>query len=108
MTQFAEAQLETPPPILYKYCPPERLEDLIWKLSVRFTNPLDFNDNFDSHYRIAHKKLSRAQQEHRESLGVLCLTADPDNHLMWVNYAAQHTGFVVGFKTSDHCCPKQS
>jgi hypothetical protein len=30
-------------------------------------------------------------------MGILCLTERPDNHVMWVNYAKGHTGFVVGF-----------
>ena len=30
-------------------------------------------------------------------MGVLCLTERPDNHMMWVNYARNHTGFVIGF-----------
>jgi hypothetical protein len=35
----------------------------------------------------------------RNHLGVACLTKDPDNHLMWVNHAQRHTGFVIGYKT---------
>ena len=33
----------------------------------------------------------------RSKLGILCLTEKPDNHLMWVHYARNHTGFVLGF-----------
>jgi hypothetical protein len=28
------------------------------------------------------------------------MTEKPDNHLMWVHYAAQHRGFVIGFHSS--------
>jgi hypothetical protein len=33
-------------------------------------------------------------------MGVLCLTERPDNHIMWVNYAKSHTGFVIGFDSA--------
>ena len=29
---------------------------------------------------------------------ILCLTEQSNNHLMWVNYARNHTGFVLGFE----------
>jgi len=34
-------------------------------------------------------------------VGVLSLTAKPDNLLMWAHYAKSHEGFVIGFKTND-------
>ena len=46
----------------------------------------------------ARAKLARARR--RDRLGILCLTEDADNHLMWVNYARNHTGFVIGFRTA--------
>jgi hypothetical protein len=33
-------------------------------------------------------------------VGILSLTEKPDNLLMWAHYAAEHTGFVIGFDTS--------
>jgi hypothetical protein len=94
------------PPILYKYCPPERI-DIISKQQIRFSPPSDFNDAFDSWLPAPEirtnagqrrAKLDRAKQ--RSQLGILCLTEEADNHLMWVNYARDHTGFVIGFGTS--------
>lgn len=41
-----------------------------------------------------------------EHVGTLCLTEIPDSLLMWAHYGASHTGFVVGFDTSNsffHC-----
>lgn len=43
---------------------------------------------------------------YRSSLGIYCLTEDPDNHVMWVNYAKQHKGFVIGFNLSDPFWPE--
>lgn len=39
-------------------------------------------------------------------VGILCLTEIPDSLLMWAHYGASHTGFVIGFDTSNsffHC-----
>ncbi len=35
------------PPVLYKYCPAERLEDILGKRTVRFSQPSAVNDPFD-------------------------------------------------------------
>jgi len=35
-----------------------------------------------------------------ESVGVLCLTEQPDDLLMWAHYAAAHEGFVIEFDPS--------
>jgi len=101
------------PPTLYKYYPPERV-DIIENLLIRFSAPSEFNDTFDTQQQlsttlevhptpaqavIAKAKSRLAQARFRDELGVFCLTAQPDNHLMWVNYARSHTGFVVGFRT---------
>lgn len=32
-----------------------------------------------------------------DSVGVVCLTPDPNNYLMWSHYANNHTGFCIGF-----------
>lgn len=95
------------PPTLYKYCPPERI-DILSDLRIRFSPPSEFNDTFDTQFRPApsekvsqseRAKLKIARSRRRNQLGILCLTKDPDNHLMWVNYARDHKGFVIGFRT---------
>jgi hypothetical protein len=90
-------------PILYKYCPPDRV-DIISTFRIRFSPPSDFNDAFDTRFvpqptsETTREKLDRARR--RNQFGILCLTEAADNHLMWVNYARNHTGFVIGFSTS--------
>lgn len=37
----------------------------------------------------------------KRTAGILCLTEDSDNILMWSHYASGHTGFVVGFDATD-------
>ena len=88
-----------PPPILYKYYPPERV-DVIEAMEVHFSSPHKFNDAFDTYHLVPHSsdakiKLGRAKL--RTEMGIFCLTERPDNHMMWVNYARNHTGFVIGF-----------
>jgi hypothetical protein len=91
---------KTPPPsILYKYFPPERV-DVIEGTAVRFSPPSQFNDAFDTFHLLpaaAALRVKAGRRTMRDELGVLCLTGRPDDHVMWVNYARNHTGFVVGF-----------
>jgi len=98
-----EVSKEAPQPVLYKYCPPERI-DIIYSFRIRFSTPSEFNDIFDTlsvpppASESPRAMLTRARR--RNGLGILCLTEESDNHLMWVNYARDHTGFVIGFRTS--------
>ncbi|WP_240923611.1 DUF2971 domain-containing protein [Psychromonas sp. SA13A] len=41
-------------------------------------------------------------QNQGEVIGVLCLTEEPDNLLMWSHYADSHQGFCVKFDTSNY------
>ena len=89
------------PDVLFKYYSPARIQT-IEDGAMRFTPPTDFNDTFDSDYLISTTapKARVARGRYRSNLGIFCLTRNPNNHLMWVHYAAQNTGFVVGFNTS--------
>lgn len=87
------------PETLYKYFPPDRI-DVLESLEVQFSRPSQFNDTFDTHYLVPKSKGAGAQVYRtllKSSLGILCLTERPDDHLMWVHYAKNHTGFVLGF-----------
>ena len=95
----ASLSIEEPPRTLYKYLPPERI-DILQKMELRFSSPFEFNDIFDSHYlspRRQGREGKAARRRLRKQLGVLCLTERPNDHLMWVHYARNHTGFVLGF-----------
>src|SRR5262249_45453503 len=88
----------TRPSVLYKYYSPQRI-DIFDNWTVRFTNPANFNDAFDSNW-VGKTRDERIKIfKFRNKLGIFCTTENPDNHLMWVHYAGQHTGFVIGFKT---------
>lgn len=42
---------------------------------------------------------AKTRDELENIYGILCLTTDPCNYLMWSHYAKSHTGFCVGFNT---------
>jgi hypothetical protein len=86
------------PATLYKYLPPERI-DILENMQVRFSRPSEFNDAFDSHYLVpkSQKEGFVARMRLKSALGVFCLTEKPDDQLMWVHYAKNHTGLVIGF-----------
>jgi hypothetical protein len=87
------------PEVLYKYCPPERI-DILEGMQIRFSSPSQFNDTFDSHYLVPTSQGAKGKTARtllRNRLGILSLTERRDNHLMWVHYARNHTGFVLGF-----------
>ncbi|MGH9680054.1 MAG: DUF2971 domain-containing protein [Candidatus Acidiferrales bacterium] len=87
------------PTVLYKYLPPERI-DILEGMQIRFSRPSEFNDIFDSHFLVKKAKGKQAIGDRfklKMRLGIFCLAESPDNHLMWVNYARNHTGFVLGF-----------
>lgn len=145
--------------ILYKYFAETRL-DVLRTFTLRFTQPIHFNDPFEvlplqreseletkfelsweEGLRSTYGELVRAgyslpmgeayRSEHLDALssavelvksdpllatlcytgssyqllwsiglGILCLTARPDNLLMWSHYASECKGFVVGFDTT--------
>lgn len=87
------------PEVLYKYCPPERI-DILESMQVHFSSPLELNDAFDSHYLVPNEQGAKgrvARTRWRSKIGVFSLAERADNHLMWVHYAKNHSGFVLGF-----------
>src|ERR1035441_6605412 len=87
------------PPVLYKYYPPERV-DIFENWSLRFSDPKQFNDTFDSDITLHDKRPKGIQAKGLQTFGIFCMTEDPRSQLMWAHYAAKHTGFVIGFRTS--------
>ena len=96
--------------ILYKYVSHETLEIILSKNTLRFNNPELFNDPFDcaatltanmssdwnTTYRAAAMSNTLKMHHHRNKCGVLCLTRNPLNALMWAHYGCNHTGAVLG------------
>ena len=90
------------PEVLYKYLPPERI-DILESMELRFSRPSEFNDTFDTQYLVPRSqgpKGHAARFRFGVGLGFSVLQRGPDNHLMWVHYARNHTGFILGFNAN--------
>lgn len=94
--------------ILYKFMSPTGFEKLLENKTLLFTNPKNFNDPFDC--EISHYTETNLTQEYHATvahqsliykIGILCLTRNKFNLLMWAHYAANHTGVVVGIDIPD-------
>lgn len=83
------------------------LKATLKKGTLRFTTPLFFNDPFDcaltsptsEHFDELSQKNIHLIHTHRGSSGVLCLTRNQFNLLMWAHYAESHKGGVIGIDT---------
>src|SRR5712692_8115333 len=92
-------KLSDPPEVLYKYFPPERIS-VFENMELYFSRPSEFNDTFDADYLVPKsqgRKALTARMLFRNTMGIVCFTERPNDHLMWVHYARNHTGFVLGF-----------
>jgi len=98
--------------ILYKYLTLEGLEACIQNRTLKFSAPHTFNDPFDfsasPHGLCSHPHWEKTMSNpdrlfmYRRQLGVLCLTRNPLNSLMWSHYGDKHTGAVIGIET-EYC-----
>jgi hypothetical protein len=91
-------EVPEPPEVLYKYLPPDRI-DILENMKIRFNPPSEFNDTFDADYLVPISQGVKAKSDRlrlRAGLGIFCLTERPNDHLMWVHYARNHSGFVIG------------
>ncbi|QKE63986.1 DUF2971 domain-containing protein [Aquipseudomonas campi] len=114
---------------LYKYCSistETQLSRALDTLSgkIYFPTPSKFNDPFElsakvnifsspllTHLNTREKEEVQrvfrlrtpdaVSEEWREKIGILCLTEDPLNILMWSHYAQNHTGICIGFDTGE-------
>ncbi|MBU0903419.1 MAG: DUF2971 domain-containing protein [Gammaproteobacteria bacterium] len=112
---------------LYKYCSTSTETQLSRTLDtlsgrVYFPTPSKFNDPFELSAKVnistsplldqlstrEKEEVQRifrlrtpeaVSEEWRGKIGILCLTEDPLNILMWSHYAHNHTGICIGFDT---------
>ncbi|WP_310441530.1 DUF2971 domain-containing protein [Sulfurimonas sp.] len=106
---------------IYKYLSFENAKKIFENQTLRFSNPLSFNDPFelkpniskltDSSNHLVINTVSdllngsgQAQKFHdglvsnlSNGIGILCLSAKKDNLLMWAHYAEEHRGIVIEF-----------
>jgi hypothetical protein len=61
-----------PPPVLYKYYAPERI-DIFDNWTVRFANPANFNDAFDTNWPVSGRNQRAEKLKFRNSVGIFSL-----------------------------------
>lgn len=92
--------------IVYKYMSLVGLDACLSNRTIRFTKPTNFNDPFDCaasaddtmqglNIRTAGSTNSDRLACIRNAIGILSLTRNPLNPLMWAHYGQNHTGGVV-------------
>ena len=99
--------------ILYKYlCKSAGVKVLEYN-SIGFTQPISFNDPFETQAGypaqgenplevIFHEIRSSGKRLiWSENSGVLCLTRNPLNPLMWAHYGDKHRGVVIGIDVAE-------
>ncbi|KQB53792.1 hypothetical protein AQS70_09275 [Pseudomonas endophytica] len=98
--------------LVYKYMSLEGLDACLRNCTIRFTKPVNFNDPFDcssSAGRIVQGLNIRACGSAnadklfaiRNAIGVLSLTRNPLNPLMWAHYGSNHQGGVVAIDAEE-------
>jgi hypothetical protein len=60
-----------------------------------------YNNMVTYDFQLAIKQTQKVQDEFDNNFGVLSLTRNPSNLLMWAHYADQHKGVVVGIDVSN-------
>lgn len=98
--------------ILYKYVSHEVGMKIIQNCSVGFTRPEHFNDPFEveaAYHSVQGENpigvMNNTQRSIKKSIwkkttGILSLTRQPLNPLMWAHYGCEHKGMVVGIDSS--------
>jgi len=100
--------------ILYKYVTYKTGMIILENNTIAFSRPEYFNDPFESEAACSffpasektslsvHKMVQHTAKQHlRNCYGVLSLTRQPLNPLMWSHYAEEHSGMVIGIDVSD-------
>ena len=90
--------------ILYKYVGFQAAISMIESSTLGFSRALDLNDPFectsicasDNHGMTDNLVVNAIKERLSAKFGVLSLTRQPLNSLMWAHYGQSHTGVVIG------------
>ncbi|EPP3538479.1 DUF2971 domain-containing protein [Klebsiella variicola] len=61
-------------------------------------NKSNFDQWFDGLKKARQSSIEATRRQLMSMYGIVCLTRNPDNYLMWSHYSASHTGFCIGFE----------
>ena len=99
--------------LVYKYMSLQGLDACLSLRTIRFTKPTNFNDPFDCAASAAEVKMegfnirlagsTNADKLFmiRNGIGILSLTRNPLNPLMWAHYGENHRGGVIAIDTEE-------
>lgn len=99
--------------LVYKYMTLQGLDACLNNRTIRFTKPVNFNDPFDCaaaaadvaveglNIRAAGSTNADKLFSIRNGIGILSLTRNPLNPLMWAHYGENHRGGVIAIDTEE-------
>lgn len=98
--------------LVYKYMTLQGLNACLNQRTIRFTKPVNFNDPFDCaasaeeategfNIRLAGSNNADKLFTIRNAIGILSLTRNPLNPLMWAHYGENHRGGVIAIDTDE-------
>lgn len=98
--------------LVYKYMTLQGLDACLNQRTIRFTKPVNFNDPFDCaaaaeeptevfNIHLAGSTNADKLFRIRNGIGILSLTRNPLNPLMWAHYGENHRGGVIAIDTEE-------
>lgn len=76
--------------------------------TLGFSDPRNFNDPMEGRLWLHQNNLAPNELDSFLGvLGILCMTPDPENALMWSHYGDNHQGFAIGYSIDDPLFGKQ-
>lgn len=88
--------------LIYKYYGFESGLMALKHNSLGFNTPSQFNDPMEGRLWLHQMGVELGFFDSLlENFGILCLTQDPLNLLMWSHYGQSHTGFVIGYDVNE-------
>jgi hypothetical protein len=88
--------------LIYKYYGFEAGIEALKRKTLGFNTPTKFNDPMEGRLWL-HQMGVQGDflNTYLENIGILCLTENPMNPLMWSHYGQSHTGFVIGYDINE-------
>lgn len=95
---------------LYKYCSiNENFHKILEKNKLYFAKPSEFNDPYDSHFKLSQNTLNALEfnesyshsnyiESVKQMVSILCLSVSKDNLLLWAHYSDEHKGICLEFE----------
>ncbi len=109
--QFELHEILDLPAVLYHYTTADAAILILKNNTIRFSHPSLFKDDFDTKFHHFYLQpdavvvdaerydLSSLINRGLESFRIFCMTKNPNISSMWVHYAENQTGVVLGFNT---------